>query len=177
MQAEPKARPINHAGVTRMPKRPTKLLTSPKMTFFYKRVFPVIWFGFLAVFVLVALLKDRDPDLISRLPFIIVPVLMGIFSYQFMKKFVFNLVDEVFDVGDALLVRSGEREERIALADVKNVNYFPYMSPPQVTLSLRRPTAFGDRIVFCATFSIVPMSSSPIIDDLVDRIDAAREKH
>jgi hypothetical protein len=93
-----------------------------------------------------------------------------------MKKLVFNLVDEVFDVGDALLVRSGGREERIALADIKNVNYFPYMSPPQVTLSLRRPTVFGDTIVFCAPFRIMPLSSSPIIDDLVDRIDAARQK-
>jgi hypothetical protein len=50
-----------------------------------------------------------------------------------MKKLVFNLVDEVFDVGDALLVRCGGREEPIALADIKNVNYFPYMSPPRST--------------------------------------------
>jgi len=153
-----------------------RLLTSSKMTVFYKRIFPVIWYGFLAVFVLVALLQGVGPDKISNLPFLIVPVLMAIFSYRFMTKLTFNLVDEVFDAGDALLVRSGGQEERIALADIKNVNYFPYMSPPQVILSLRRPTVFGDTIVFCAPFRIVPMSSSPIIDDLVDRIDAARQK-
>ena len=28
--------------------------------------------------------------------------------------------------------------QRIALSDIKNVNYSPYMSPPQVTLSVRR---------------------------------------
>jgi hypothetical protein len=116
-------------------------LMSSKMTFFYKRISPIIWFGLLAVFFLIGLLK-RDA------PFLIVLVLMVIISYQFMKKQVFNLVDEVFDVGDALLVRSGGREERIALADIKNVNYSPYMSPPQVTLSLRRPTLFGDTIMF-----------------------------
>jgi hypothetical protein len=116
-------------------------LMSSKMTFFYKRVSLIIWFGLLAVFFLIGLLK-RDA------PFLIVLVLMVILSYQFMKKQVFNLVDEVFDVGDALLVRSGGREERIALADIKNVNYSPYMSPPQVTLSLRRPTLFGDTIMF-----------------------------
>jgi hypothetical protein len=93
-------------------------------------------------------------------------------SYRFMKKLVFNLVDAVFDVGDALLVRNGGREERIALADIENVNYSPY-SPPQVTLSLRRPTVFGDTIVFCAPTRIRPLS---FIDDLVDRIDAARQK-
>jgi hypothetical protein len=72
-----------------------------------------------------------------------VPVVMAIVGYQLMKKMAFNLVDEVFDLGDALLVRGGGREERIALADIKNVSYSPYMSPPQVTLSLRRPTVFG----------------------------------
>jgi hypothetical protein len=145
-------------------------LMSSKMTFFYKRISPIIWFGLLAVFFLIGLLK-RDA------PFLIVLVLMVIISYQFMKKQVFNLVDEVFDVGDALLVRSGGREERIALADIKNVNYSPYMSPPQVTLSLRRPTLFGDTIMFCAPTRLMPMSSSPIIEKLIDRVDAARREN
>ena len=93
-----------------------------------------------------------------------------------MKKISFNLVDEVFDLGDALLVRSGGREERVALADIKNVNFFPYMSPPQVTLSLRRPSVFGDTIVFCAPLRIMPLSPSPTIEKLIDRIDDARRR-
>jgi hypothetical protein len=104
----------------------TMPLMSSKMTFFYKRISPIIWFGVLAVFILVGLLKGAGSLLV-------VTVLLAIVSYQFMKRMVFNLVDEVFDVGDALLVRSGGREERIALADIKNVNYSPHMSPPQVT--------------------------------------------
>jgi hypothetical protein len=152
-------------------------LMSSKMTFFYKRIFPVIWFGFLAVFFLIALVKGFAADPISNLPFLVVPVVMAIVGYQLMKKMAFNLVDEVFDLGDALLVRSGGREERIALADIKNVNYSPYMSPPQVALSLRRPSVFGDTIVFCAPARIMPLSSSPIIEKLVDRIDAARREH
>ena len=139
---------------------------SSKMTFFYKRISPIMWFGLLAVFFVIGLLK-RD------VPFLVVLVLMVIISYPFMKKQVFNLVDEVFDVGDALLVRSDGREERIALGDIKNVNYSPYMSPPQVTLSLRRPTVFGDTIVFCAPTRLIPLSSSPIIEKLIDRVDAA----
>ena len=90
------------------------------MTFFYKRIYPVIWFGILAAFLLIALL-------ISNVPFLIVTALLAIISYQFMKKMAFDLVDEVFDVGDALLVRNGGREERIALADIKNVNFLPYI--------------------------------------------------
>jgi hypothetical protein len=56
------------------------------------------------------------------------------------------------------------------------VNFFPYMSPPQVTLSLRRPSVFGDTIVFCAPARIMPLSRSPTIEKLIDRIDAARQQ-
>lgn len=101
---------------------------------------------------------------------------MAIIGYQFMKRMAFNLVDQVFDLGDALLVRSGGQEERIALADIKNVNFSPYMSPPQVTLSLRRPSVFGDTIVFCAPARLMPLSPSPMIEKLIDRIDAARRE-
>lgn len=75
-----------------------------------------------------------------------------------------------------LVVRNGGQEERILLSDIKNVNYSPYMSPPQVTLSLRRHTVFGDTVVFCGPLSIVPMSSSPVINKLIDRIDSAHRK-
>ena len=142
---------------------------SSKMTFFYKRVFPVIWFGFLLLLIAFGLFSASTSFLIAAL-------LMGVFGYWMMKKVMFNLADEVLDAGNALVVRSGGQEERIALSDIKNVNYSPYMSPPQVTLSLRRHTVFGDTIAFCAPVSIVPLWSSPVIHDLIDRVDVARRK-
>ena len=149
-------------------------LISSRITFFYKRVFPFIWFGVLLLLIAFGLFTMSRGDLASNVPFLIVPVLMAVFGYRIMKKLVFNLADEVLDAGDALVVRSGGQEERIALSDIKNVNYSPYMSPPQVTLSVRRPTVFGDTIMFCAPVSMLPLRSSPIIAELVDRIDAAR---
>ena len=153
-------------------------LSSSTTTFFYKRIFPIVWFGIMAALFFVGLLKVLGADSISNAQFLIMPSLMAIIGYQFMKKLAFNLVDEVSDAGDALIVRNGGREERIALADIKNVNYFPYGSPPQVTLALQRPSAFGDTIVFCGPARFMPLSSSPIVDSkLVDRIDAARGRH
>ena len=67
-------------------------------------------------------------------------------------------VDEVCDDGDALVVKNRGQEQRIALADIKNVNYSPFVSPPRVTLSLRRPTVFGDQISFCAPVRLLPVS-------------------
>ena len=111
---------------------------SSKMTFYYKRVSPVIFFGVVLLmfgFGLISVLRDRQ---VSNVPFLIVLLLLAVFAYRFMKKSVFNLADEVLDAGNTLVVRSGGQEERIALSDIKNVNYSPYMSPPQVTLSVRR---------------------------------------
>jgi hypothetical protein len=139
------------------------------MTFFYKRVFPVVWFGFLLLLIAFGLFSASTSFLIAAL-------LMGVFGYWMMKKVMFNLADVVLDAGDALVVRSGGQEERIALSDIKNVNYSPYMYPPQVTLSVRRHTVFGDTVAFCAPVSILPLWSSPVIDDLIDRVDAARRK-
>ena len=101
----------------------------------------------------------------------VVPVVLAIVGYQFMKRMAFNLVDEEFDLGDALLVRSGGQEERIALADIKNVNFFPYMSPP--TAAAERVWRHG---LFCAPMQIMPLSPNPTIVNLIDRIDAARRE-
>ena len=70
-------------------------LMSSRMTFFYKRIFPVIWFGFLAVFFLLALIQGLAADSLAFLPFLVVPVVLAIVGYQFIKRMAFNLVDEV----------------------------------------------------------------------------------
>ena len=44
-------------------------LMSSRMTCFYKRIFPVIWFGFLAVFFLLALIQGLAADSLAFLPF------------------------------------------------------------------------------------------------------------
>jgi hypothetical protein len=149
---------------------------SSSWTFYYKRVFPAIWFGFLLLFIILPLLGIRGASRTPPVPFFIVPIVMMIFGYFFMRKLVFDLADQVWDGGDSLLVRNRGEEQRVALADIKNVNYSPFMHPARVVLSLRRKTAFGDQIAFCAPMRFLPFSSSPIITDLIDRVDAARQK-
>jgi hypothetical protein len=149
---------------------------SSKATFYYKRVFPFVWFGFVLAFMAMSLFSGSPANPSPVLPFVIVPVLMGVAGYFLMKRLVFDLVDEVLDAGDALVVRNGGKEDRIRLSDIKNVNYSNFSSPPRVTLLLRAPSEFGSQIAFCAPFRLVPFSTSPVIDDLIERIDAARSK-
>ena len=78
---------------------------SSNWTFFYKRIFPVFWFGFLVLFVGAAVFNMRGTGRFALVPFVIVPAGMFVFGLYFMRKFVFDLVDEVWDDGDALLVK------------------------------------------------------------------------
>jgi hypothetical protein len=149
---------------------------SSSWTFYYKRVFPAIWFGFLLLFITLPLLGIRGASPRPPVPFFIVPIVMMIFGYLFMRKLVFDLADQVWDQGESLLVRNRGEEQRIAFTDIKNVNYTPFMHPARVVLSLRRTTVFGDQIAFCAPMRFVPFSSSPAITDLINRIDDARQK-
>jgi len=149
---------------------------SSRGTFFNKRVFPIVWFGFLALFVTLPFFVGQRPGSASLVPFLIIPAIMAIVGFFIMQKLVFDLVDAVWDDGESLVVKNGGQEQRIALRDIKNVSYSPYMNPPRVTLLLRQPSVFGNQITFAAPVRFVPFARSPIIDRLIDRIDEARQK-
>src|SRR5262249_7203347 len=98
---------------------------SSKMTFYYKRVSPVIFFGVVLLmfgFGLISVLRERK---VSNVPFLIVLLLLAVFAYRFVQKLVFNLADEVLDAGNALVVRSGGQEERIALYRQQRLRFAP----------------------------------------------------
>jgi hypothetical protein len=149
---------------------------SSKWTFFYKYIFPIFWFGFIILFVIIALFVPTRSGQSPSFSVLIVPIIMAVFGYSLMKKLVFNLVDEVWEDGDALVVKNRGQEQRIAFGEIKNVNYSTMSSPPRVVLSLRRPTVFGDQIAFCAPVRFMSFATNPLIDDLIERIDAARQK-
>jgi hypothetical protein len=147
---------------------------SSRATFFYKRIFPVLFIGFLILFATVPFFNGARSGDYQSLPFIIVPIVMVVIFYVVMKKLVFDLVDEVVDLGDALLVKNGDQEDRISLSNIINVNYTQLMNPPRVTLSLRKASLFGKQVSFCAPVRFMPFATSPLIDDLITRVDAAR---
>jgi hypothetical protein len=150
---------------------------SSRMTFFNKRIFPAISFGLLILFIAVPFVSSAGRNTTPALPFFIGPVVMIIFGYFIMRKLVFDLVDEVWDDGDSLVIKNRGEQQRVALSEIKNVSYSPLINPPRVTLSLRRPTLFGDEVTFNAPTRFMPFSASPIIKELIDRIDLARRKN
>jgi hypothetical protein len=149
---------------------------SSKMTFFYKRVFPVVWFGFLILFIALPLIAGGGRHAATPFPFLIVPLIMIGVGYFMMKKLVFDLVDEVWEDGDSLVVKNRGQEEHVAFRDIKNISYSQFMNPPRVTIATRTPTVFGDQITFAAPARFIPFASSPLIDDLIERVDQARQR-
>jgi hypothetical protein len=108
--------------------------------------------------------------------FLIIPALMGAFGFFIMKQLVFDLVDELWDDGDALVVKNKGREERIALKNIINVSHSSFTNPPRITLTLREPCAFGRDITFSPPTKLLPFARHPIASELIERIDATRRR-
>ncbi len=140
-----------------------------------KKVFPVVWFCFLIFFVIVSLAGMTAKSEIIW-PVLIMPFFMAILGYVVMKKLVFDLADEVWDTGDGLLIKNKNQEELIPLTNIINIGYSIFVNPPRVTLTLRQPCRFGKEVSFSPPVRFVPFSKSPIIDDLIERIDAKRQQ-
>jgi hypothetical protein len=50
------------------------------------------------------------------------------------------------------------------------------INPPRVTLTLRQPSIFGTEVSFSAPVRFIPFAKSPLVEDLIRRVDAARRK-
>ncbi len=138
-----------------------------------KVVFPVIWFGLLGIFFLIALFgKDAHGN--HSLVAIVFPLFMGAIGFFIMKKSMWGLADEVLDAGDSLIVRIGREQEQIPLANIINVGYQP-SDGYRVTLTLRNPSRFGNQISFYAQQKFRAFGQNPVLAQLTQRIDAARQ--
>lgn len=108
------------------------------------------------------------------IPFLAAPLVMAVFGYVLFRKLVFDLVDEVWDDQDALVVKNADIEERIALKNIINVGFSTMTNPERVTLALREPSRFGKEITFSPPRRFFAFARSPIINELIERVDQAR---
>ena len=104
--------------------------------------------------------------------FLIIPIVMSGIGLFVMKKLVWDLADEVFDRGDALLVRNRGEEELVPLTNIMNVNVSTYINPPRIELRLVTPGKFGSEIAFSPVtgFRLNPFAKIPVAEDLIVRV-------
>jgi hypothetical protein len=148
---------------------------SSRFTVFNKRIFPALWFGFLAFFLVAAIFTGAVEQ---GLMFLVVPLGMAVFGFFLMKKLVWDLADEVYDCGDSLLVRNRGEEDTIALSNIMNVSASTHMNPPRVTLRLVTPSKFGSEVAFSPVIGMTlnPFARNQVAEDLIVRVDEARSK-
>ena len=149
-----------------------KLLSSP-MTFFWKRVYPTIWLGGVALFLVFGVSSGagfQDPI------FLVVPLIMLAVGTILFKTLVWNLVDAVYDAGDSLVIRNKGRKHVVPLSEIKNVSATMFMNPPRITLRLANPGELGADVRFMLPrrFFLNPFAKSKVAVDLIERVGRAR---
>lgn len=140
---------------------------SSRATFWNRRVFPVLWFGFLALWSCAAgygVFHKGVPIFV-----LLVPAVMAVFGFLMMRWLVFPLADEVFLDGDEVIVRKGGREIRFPVRQIINVDSSVMTRPERITLLLREPCEWGREIVFTPTFHFRWFTRHPIAGELIAR--------
>ena len=119
---------------------------SSRFTFWHKRIFPIFWFGFWALWTCIVaswVVKSRGPVFI-----LLVPVAIPLFGYLLMRRMIFPLADEVFLDGDDVIVRKDGMEARFPVRQIINVDSSIMANPARITLTLREPCELGREIIF-----------------------------
>ena len=146
-----------------------KLKQISKLSFILKWVFPVFYLGMLALVAVAGLVSG----LAHPLAFI-VPAFMAVVGLFIMRKFIWDLADEVFDGGDHLLFRNRGLEQQVYLNDIVNIEHMAMSSPPRVTVLCRTPGALGTQLVFTVPVSVNPFARHKLVTELIERVDRAR---
>ncbi len=74
------------------------------------------------------------------------------------------------------VVRNRDREARIPLAEIINVNYERLSNPPRVTQLLRNASDFGQEITFMVQGKLFGSPARQMALELIGRIEALREE-
>lgn len=155
------------------PSTELRRLTTGSTTFF-KSVFAPTWISGIGAFNVVLWM-----DLIGSPPAPL-PVKIAILTLWlvFSPFFIWwsNRLRHVWFDGTDILLRSGQREHRIPLRDIREIKESRFQRVKLITLDLGRPTPLGDTVVFVAPFSFqAPFSDHPLVAELKERQRALRQ--
>src|SRR5262249_27875281 len=130
-----------------------------------------MWFGFL-IFILVGVASSGE----ALSMFFIVPIVMGVFGFALFKRLVWDLADEVLDAGNYLIFKRGDKEQVVKLEDIINISYTQMSSPERVTVHVRSSGPIGKELAFSVPVRFNPFSKSPIVSELIERVDKAKRR-
>jgi hypothetical protein len=136
-----------------------------------KWVLPILMFVGVAIWTIASNVARTAIDFISHGFALSV---LGLFLVYFLKRDIWNLLDEVLDGGNFLLVRRGSKQERVPLSDVVNVNVTHQLNVTRIVLRLRTPCALGEKLAFFPKVTHRLGGRNDIADDLTGRVARIR---
>lgn len=141
-------------------------------TSIFRRVFPVVWFGSLALVFVVSLARKLQGEPVPT-EALWSPAAAAAFSFLLFRLFISNLATEVLETEDALLVSFGRRRARIPFRSILRISVNVLVSPAKATLHLREPCEFGREISFSPIGGVGPLGGSALVTELQERVRAA----
>lgn len=144
---------------------PPERLLSSRSTWLYKYALGTLWIaGFAGVTLAMFVAPQAFGEDVSELrPLFAGATLLGaaFFYWHSMR------LKRVRQRGDVLLISNFRREIEVPLRDVERVSGSVLVTPELIFLRFRRPTAFGDRIVFMAPWRPVQgLNRHPLVREL-----------
>jgi hypothetical protein len=146
---------------------------SSRWTWWTKKFTPL--FVFVGIPSLLLLPKDEDFGGIKGYLMLALLFVVALVCWWF---FVADLADEVEDHGDWLLVRRGDVEEKVLLANIMQVKDSGRGDSPRIVLRLVNPGRFGRQIAFMpqqdSGWTFNPFAKTEIGAALIARVEQAR---
>ncbi|HEX8129309.1 MAG TPA: hypothetical protein VF527_09425 [Pyrinomonadaceae bacterium] len=135
---------------------------SSLQTILIKVVFPVLWIGVWGIGTLsMFLISDWNPDAPPRFLFLSIWVIGAAIIYWSSVRLKKVSVDENF-----LYVSNYLKEISIPLSDIDDVTENVWVNIHPVTIHLKSPSAFGDKIRFMPKVRFALFSSHPVVGEL-----------
>lgn len=143
---------------------------SSSMTVFYKKVFPILWFGALVpnfIYQLINPVESYDlPISPAELFFSMI-----VFGYLLMKFLTFDLVDQVFDKGNNLVIINSGKEIDVPIKSIENISVQMFTNPERATIHTNINTPLGKKIVFMPLTSLIPFKKNKTLQNLIERVN------
>jgi hypothetical protein len=132
---------------------------------------PIGWLGVFFLMLSMFIFAERGE---KRIKGLWISASVGLGGYYVMwRQGAFDCVDELWDDGQALIVRNKGKEERIPLENIVNASK-RYPQSNFVTLELREPSLLGKKIVFSLPTIMMLRVDNAGLSELINRIDAAK---
>lgn len=138
---------------------------SSRLTVFYKRIFPLLWFGLIATNVVVVAFA-WPADSAHQIMAVAIPILMAIFGGLLVRWLLFDLATEVFLDDHDVVVGA----ERIPIAQIEDLRATQFFNPERITLVLKD----GRKIAFAPPARFHLFSQHPVTEELMKRMLSAR---